>query len=194
LQSNKISEKKENLALLSTMIARNKSIKKLYLDRNFLGRWFQEFKLVCDALQSNKAIKFLSLNHNEIGDDLENSNFLSKLITKNKTLEVMHLAGNNLCDFDYEVLRKAFMKNNKLKEIDVTFNDFEEEFYNKLIDDNPAKKICLQPCHYQQNSSFTYSSGDNELVEHEEIGEDEDQDLDYYAEDPNFDDLSSEPF
>ena len=93
----------------------------------------------------HKAIKFLSLNNNELGHFYQIANFLSKLITKNKTLEVIDQGGNDLSDSDYEVLRTAFMKNNNLKEIYFMFNDFEKEFYNKLLDDNPAKKICLQP-------------------------------------------------
>ena len=102
------------------------------------------------------------------------------------------MAGNKLCIFDHEVLRLALMKNNKLKEIYFSCNDFAEEIYNKLIDDNPAKKILMQPCNNLQNSSFTDSSRDNVLLEDGEMEEDQDEyqyrTYDYYTEDPNFDD------
>jgi len=51
--------------------------------------------------------------------------------------------------------------------------------------------VCNRITNYKQNSSFTDSSGDNELVEHEEMGEDIDEyqyrNQDYYVEDPHFD-------
>ena len=61
------------------------------------------------------------------------------------------------------------MKNNKLKEIDISDNEFDNNFVNKLIGDNPGKKICLKTKHYLHDSYRSESSEGNSDPEDEEM-------------------------
>ena len=126
LNGNELSEmNKSNYFILVEGLKMNRSLVKLEVSRNGLGKNVEDFKLLCEALKNIKSIATLNLSDNLLGLHALNMKYLSEAILENQGLTTLDLCLNNLgkysenMGFFWECLRDHKM----ISELNLANND-----------------------------------------------------------------------
>lgn len=121
------SESKEELYLnkeadydakvFSLFLAKNVSIKKIYLGGSYLGLNFEDFQLLCAGLGKNTYLSELHMPDSFIQLKNEYAECLADALARNRTLKVLDISQSNLGDYagSLEILcTKGLLKNKGL--------------------------------------------------------------------------------
>ena len=111
----------EGMKRLSNFLKINKTLQRLYLQRNAVVQFKAEgVKYVCENLLNHPNILLLDFSFMELTGC---GQFIGKLIKENKTLENLNIASCKLNIVDFKNICEPICNDKKLKKFNISFND-----------------------------------------------------------------------
>ena len=111
----------EGMKSLSNFLKINKTLQRLYLQRNAVVQFKAEgVKYVCENLLNHPNILLLDFSFMELTGC---GQFIGKLIKENKTLENLNIASCKLNIVDFKNICEPICNDKKLKKFNISFND-----------------------------------------------------------------------
>ena len=111
----------EGMKSLSNFLKINKTLQRLYLQRNAVVQFKAEgVKYVCESLLNHPNILLLDFSFMELTGC---GQFIGKLIKENKTLENLNIASCKLNIVDFKNICEPICNDKKLKKFNISFND-----------------------------------------------------------------------
>ena len=111
----------EGMKSLSNFLKINKTLQRLYLQRNAVVQFKAEgVKYVCESLLNHPNILLLDFSYMELTGC---GQYIGNLIKENKTLENLNVASCKLNIGDFKNICEPICQNKKLKKFNISFND-----------------------------------------------------------------------
>ncbi|XP_039991970.1 leucine-rich repeat-containing protein 45 [Xiphias gladius] len=115
---------------LGTLLARNKTLRRLVLEWNALGVWDEAFSLFCEGLASNSVLTQLDLRNNQINH--HGASALAMALKHNTILEVLDLRWNNIGLLGGRSLLEALQKNKSIVQLEMAGNNIPSDTLRAL--------------------------------------------------------------
>ncbi|XP_034427045.1 leucine-rich repeat-containing protein 45 isoform X2 [Hippoglossus hippoglossus] len=122
--------KSAGVEVLGTLLACNKTLRRLVLEWNALGVWDEAFLAFCQGLASNSMLTQLDLRNNQINH--HGASELALALKHNTTLEVLDLRWNNIGLLGGRILLEALQKNKRIVQLELAGNNIPSDTLKAL--------------------------------------------------------------
>lgn len=137
-----------DIKIFGNFLARNDSIKKIYLNGSEIGYDRDDFVNLFNGLGKNRGVAEFYFGDNFVALNNDNAQVLADALAQNSTLKVMDLSQNNVGNFpkSLEILCKGILKNKNLEWINLGNMGIgkqadELQFLAEVIEKHPSLKI-----------------------------------------------------